>query len=90
MLEVGDVLMVTRKMRDNKGKRFNWRFFGCVIEPKRFTARVILLDRDQTMIVPLYQHEEYTIRLLTEDEWPDGVCALRMKAILEGRLDGIV
>ena len=32
----------------------------------------------------------YTIRLIPEEHWPDGARVLRMKAIMGGKLDGLI
>lgn len=92
-VQVGDVLMVSRPMWDkDTNEQFTWRYFAVVKKKHSGSVDIYRLGApdSHTGYSMLMNHPEFTIHLLEPDEWPDGVCALRMKAILEGRLEGIV
>ena len=86
----GDVLMVAQQSTDKvTGKSFTWRWFGVVRRPRLRQADaipVLHLTHDRfTYAYP--SSREMDITLLEEEHWPDGVRALRLRAILEGRID---
>jgi hypothetical protein len=93
----GDILMVSRDMTDKKtGKPFTWRFLALVLRTtKRRSSRIggqldlLRLDTGADMSLDP-RDDRWDIRLIDEDNWPDGARVLRMRAILEGRLDEVI
>jgi hypothetical protein len=94
-LEVGDVVMVRRKLIDKETKKpFDWTYFAVIAavgKSHRVFGHVILdeKDRERTMLM-ISGDPHVRVWYLPEEEWPDGIYAFRTKAILEGRLDDIV
>lgn len=98
-LEVGDVVMVRRRLKDKQTKRpFDWTYFAVITRAYGRRAglyeTMILDEKDrQPMLMTLRDlisdEEDRKLRLwyLPEAEWPDGVYAFRTKLILEGRID---
>ena len=83
----GDVLMLTQRPLDKvTGKPFVWRWFGVVKTITHSKTMVLNLSNDKVMAAYRYQIEEMST-LLEEPDWPDGVRVLRLRAILEGRID---
>ena len=78
--------MVTQPTKDGKRK---WTWFGVVLEVSRRNLWLTcyrLGDWERMMTVHI-RDEKITVVLIPEDKWPDGVWALRTKAILEGKID---
>ena len=83
----GDVLMVATECSDKiTGKSFTWRWFGVVFEPGTRSTGVLNLTTNKATRIHSYSLMQ-TSELLEEPDWPDGVRALRLLAILEGRID---
>jgi hypothetical protein len=97
-LEVGDVIMVHRELKDKQtGKPFTWKFFALVTRagarPGRAARMIwcVILDEKEREERQLATYDEQTtIWYLAPDEWPDGVHAFRTKLILEGKVEGMV
>lgn len=95
-LEVGDVVMVRRRLHDKETKKpFDWTYFAVitqVMHPGIFQH--LILDEKEREPRLLYAAEataeDLRVWYLPEKEWPDGVYAFRTKAILEGRCDAII
>ena len=88
----GDVVMVTSKGRDKvTGEEYTYRWFGVVIARAvgarlggRLTATAVYdLVRDKRRG---FYHSD-TIEVLPQDQWPDGIHAMRAAAILLGKID---
>lgn len=93
-LEVGDVILVSRELRDKETKKpFQWKYFAMVTKVGRGHQRLehIILDEKEREPKPLFWSDhagtEFHVWYLPEAEWPDGVYAFRTKLILEGRID---
>lgn len=94
-LDPGDVLMVARELTDKKtGKPFVWRFFLIVLKHHQMRESVrglrIGAPDDQQMTVGISKEDDNEVWLLDPDEWPDGVVARRMAAILDGKIEGLL
>ena len=89
--EPGDVLLVTKEMRDKAtDKPFDWRYFAIVVEADRHHIKVFRVGADKDIVFTLLTVTCKEVRLLDPSEWPDGVHAFRMRAILEGRVKGLM
>jgi hypothetical protein len=97
-LEVGDVIMVHRELKDKQtGKPFTWKYFALITDKKsrsNFVFQHIILDEREREPTWLYAHDyagtSFHMWYLDPDEWPDGVHAFRTKLILEGKVEGMV
>lgn len=91
-LDPGDVLMISRKMRDkDTGKRFWWRFFVVVVKHKRWTIhgrRVGAPEGKEE--ISLTFDDDWVIHYLPMEEWPDGLHAFRMAMVLKGLIPDVV
>jgi len=90
VLNPGDVVFVSREMRDKETRKaFNWRFLGAVVRVGgRDTIQVEQFgqERDKPLMLTLLDAKN-TVYFIPPDEWPDGVHAFRTRLILEGKLD---
>lgn len=93
-LAPGDVLMVERKMKDQKtGKRWLWRFFlvvdnaalewsdeawGYIVGNEKMKDKLYRVDVDD---------DRNTVHYLPQEEWPDGVHQFRTALILRRKID---
>ena len=96
VLMPGDVVMVNRKMKDNQGRAFMWKFFMIVAE------ETSLLDDDiegyvvgnENLKGKTYRcgvcSPRNVIHYLAPEEWPDGIHAYRMQMILTSQITGVV
>lgn len=86
-------------MQDKETKKpFTWRYF--MIATKVIRQRIVHGIRlgapegkDKTSLLlaePFHPDGLTSVHYLPPDEWPDGVHALRMKLILEGRIDELI
>ena len=83
-MKPGDVVIVTQLSTDGK---HDWRWFGVITRiPKK--GRWIELWRlgDWERKVTIRANDN-NFHVLEEDKWPDGVWALRTRAILEGKIE---
>jgi hypothetical protein len=89
-LAIGNVLMVNRRM-NNEGRHWTWRYFFLVTAAKRWAVRGMIIGthvdnlKDKEIGLGLGD-ERNTVWFLPEDEWPEGVTAYRMRAIMRGLL----
>lgn len=87
---IGDVIMLSRQLVDKQTKKpYTWRFLAVVVKVKKRTATLIRLDNEADMTVDIFDHR-WEVRTLDECAWPDGARVIRMKLIMEGRLDGLI
>lgn len=88
-LKPGDVLIIEVPIKDREtGREHPWKRYACVVESKprmivALTLKMRPTVRDQWMILFSSDRRE-TIYKLDEDEWPQGVVAMRMKHIATG------
>lgn len=87
----GDVVVVQRDMTDKKTKEpYVWRFFAVVLKAGVRMVKVYRLgapdDAKPEFVLDLCELTT-TLHKLEPDEWPPGVHALRMAAILDGNID---
>ncbi len=90
-LQPGDILMVAMELNDKhkKGKTFTWRFFGLVTNAKnqRFVETLVLDGSEREPMTLHFYRENTAVHYIPEGQWPDGVHALRTRALLDGRVD---
>lgn len=82
-MKVGDVVIVTSTGRDKiTGKSYTYRWFGVVTHERRGVVRAYSLSTTNSRQIMAADAE-----VLPQDQWPDGVHALRTAAILLGKID---
>lgn len=92
-LEPGDILMVNSSFKPKGMTSYRpWKFFVIVMSSNQYKIVGLRIgadweDKDRSILVLPYRGYKTTCHYLPESEWPDGVHAFRMKAILEGRLE---
>lgn len=89
-VQMGDILMLSRDLVDKKTQKpYTWRFLAVVIKVRKGIAKLIRLDTEEDITVNIHD-TRWAVRTIPEDAWPDGARVLRMKLIMEGRLDGLI
>lgn len=88
----GDVLLVTMQLVDKKTKEpFTWRWFGVIVTHGYTAVKLMRLDAEPAASIhnPIirFADSKTTTTKLEPEEWPPGVHALYMAAILDGKLD---
>jgi hypothetical protein len=92
-LEPGDILMVNSAFKPKGTNSYKpWKFFVIVLSANRYKIVGLRIgtdweDKDRSILILPYNGYKTTCYYLPEAEWPDGVCAFRMKAVLEGRVE---
>jgi hypothetical protein len=91
-LKPGDVLMVSKKVQPRDGgAEYWWKTFRLVLGPVRFDRSVDTLlcklhpDPDKDWLTIDFS-DTYVVEYLEEHRWPQGVVAMRMKAIHMGHV----
>lgn len=94
-LKVGDVISISTLLKDKKtGESFRWNRFAVVLsEPDHLsfaalTLKMHVTERDYRVV---YLTRELTpssdvVCKIEEENWPQGVVAMRMKLIMQGIL----
>lgn len=99
VLKVGDVVQIAVQLRDKAtGQPFWWKRFACVgwaprsslVGGHRTLFRALTLKMHVDMTKDYREidldDEKQVVTLLPEDKWPQGVVAMRMKAITLGHI----
>lgn len=90
-LKPGDVCVVAVKMRDRTtGGDYWWKRFVVVAQNdtrgRHFSALTLKMhpDKEKDRRIIDIQETNNIVTFLPEDQWPQGVVAMRMKAIMTG------
>lgn len=92
-LHPGDVLMVSREIRDKITRKVRmWRFFVIVTRHKRWMVEGLRVGapKGKEEMQVRFSDDVWTIHYLDPDEWPTGIHAFRMGMILKGLIPDIV
>lgn len=86
-LAPGDVVMVAVELRDKTtGNPYWWKRFCCVVDKphnRRFVTLLTLKMRPEERDLREVDVTKDVVTKLPEEQWPQGVIAMRMKLIMQ-------
>ena len=95
-LRAGDVVQIAVKLTDKQtGMPFWWKRFACVVGvPRSGYKRTLIyaltlkmqIDMEKDLREIDLEDDKQIVTYLPEDQWPQGVIAMRMKAITLGHI----
>lgn len=91
----GDIIMVSRDMKDKETRKpYTWKWLGVVMRVGKRGRSVKLLRLGayppDDVVSIILEDDRWDIRVIPEEHWPDGARVLRMRAIMEGRVEGLI